>query len=700
MMNCQPEDKKSKLNIVASAWDAISSRPLLLVVFAFCLFSIGIWNARDGFGEDTSSFITAYSYIDSNAKSALPSSDAPRPRASSPETAAALEGNLLLMILTAMLNNGCDDPLLAALLLRILSSFLASIAVYFILSSFSPRLSVGAVLFASFAWIASAINAPFYLSTSTSTFAFAIMGFGICFLLRSSSLPSIVGFYGFSLLAIGMRPEYRQPVILITVILIGRFAWRLSDYLNERWKTPPWKTKFVFFALALVCGTLVIGRTKGSASSRYMDQYMLIGLGQCYADYYHRQHPDSVYESMTEYQELLDKTFNNPTGFFDAIKKNPAEMLRYLCHNGFNNLSQIPNEMFRVRARWASHGKWPSKLVLLVLAGGILATIRVIAGAESRERIRRKWGSITNSHSDFWKIVYLCVLGTTPIISILLLVPSPRYWIALVPILYVILAFCVEISQRRLRLSRYEHVLVMISLLAFCTPNFLLPRPNYRVSALRHLAPHIRSKPTIGALWANPDCIFGFCGNAIPISVNDGIYEKDIIAGRFDVLIIDPYFRGTRTWNTQQDFFVSFEREPGKYGFRKLTEVPTGIASIFYRENPEADFSRDALYFPAKDPMITKPMIDALECGAEKRAKNAWPGSIAICFSGLFLSTSSIPRTSAACLPGCLRTEAECPPQPRKFPHWTAAPYVTRLRGRQGGVFVPIGRSIFRHPQP
>lgn len=138
MMNCQPEDKKSKLNIVASAWDAISSRPLLLVVFAFCLFSIGIWNARDGFGEDTSSFITAYSYIDSNAKSALPSSDAPRPRASSPETAAAFEGNLLLVILTAMLNNGCDDPLLAALLLRILSSFLASIAVYFILSSFSP----------------------------------------------------------------------------------------------------------------------------------------------------------------------------------------------------------------------------------------------------------------------------------------------------------------------------------------------------------------------------------------------------------------------------------------------------------------------------------------------------------------------------------------------------------------------------------
>ena len=582
---------RHKPGVAAKISSFLLSHPFYLVIFAFCLFSLGIWNARDGFGEDTSSLITAYNHINEHTKGDLPSNSSPLFRSRSPELAAVSEGNLFIVILTALLNNGCNDPLLAALLLRILSSFLASIAVYLVLSSFSPRLSVGAILFASFVWIASAINSPFYYSTSTSTFAFAIIAFGICCLLRLPPLHGIIGFYIFALLAVWMRPEYRQPAILITVILLVRGAWRLSGYLNARWKLPPWKTKLFIFGLASLCVILAIARAKDSESRKYMDRYMLIGLGQCYADYHHRQNPESVYESMTEYQELLDKTFKNPTGFVDAMTKNPAEMLRYMFHNGLHNLAKIPNEMFRVRARWSPKSRWPSTLVLLLLAGGVLVIVCGLVRPESRLQIKQSLGFTGNSHPDFWKFVYLCALGTTPVLSILLLVPSPRYWIALVPLLYVILAFCVEVLLRWLRFSRYEHVLVLVSLFAFCTPNFLVPRPNHRVSALRYVAPRVRSMPTVGALWANPDCIFGFRGNAIPISVTDGIYAQDITAGRFDILIIDPNFRGTRTWNTQREFFTSLERDPSGYGFHKLTEVPTGNASIFYRELPSAPSS-------------------------------------------------------------------------------------------------------------
>ena len=323
---------------------------------------------------------------------------------------------------------------------------------------------------------------------------------------------------------------------------------------------------------------------------------MLFGLGQCYADFYHRQHPNLVFDPMTEYQELLDKTFKNPTGFFDAMKRNPAEFLRYACLNGFNNLSILPKEIFKVRSQyWGSNSKWRWKLLLFVLIGGITVSLFGISRRGASLKLNRQRILAITSRPNFWKVFYLCILGITPILSILLLVPSPRYWISLVPILYLLLACCFDILLRRLRLVRYEHLFTGISLIVFCTPNFLLPRPNYRASALRHIASHTRSNPVVGAWWADPDCVFGFSGNATAVSINNGIYGKDIADGRFDVLIFDPNFRGTKTWDTQREFFDSFEHDPVKYGFRKLTELPTGTASIFYREKPSAAVPGDAL---------------------------------------------------------------------------------------------------------
>jgi hypothetical protein len=75
--------------------------------------------------------------------------------------------------------------------------------------------------------------------------------------------------------------------------------------------------------------------------------------------------------------------------------------------------------------------------------------------------------------------------------------------------------------------------------------------------------------------------------NSLPATVRRFKLErrpaKDIAAGDFDVLMIDNFFRSTATWANQRDFFEDLTHDPWKYGFKKVTDVPTGRMDIYYR---------------------------------------------------------------------------------------------------------------------
>src|SRR5205807_7834163 len=105
----------------------------------------------------------------------------------------------------------------------------------------------------------------------------------------------------------------------------------------------------------------------------------------------------------------------------------------------------------------------------------------------------------------------------------------------------------------------------------------------FEVQALRHIAPLLRSHPVIGAWLASPYAVFAFRGDAKDVGVIEGIKAKDIVAGDFDVLMIDNAFRSTATWAEQRDFFEDLTHNPWKYGFKKVTDVPTGRMDIYYR---------------------------------------------------------------------------------------------------------------------
>jgi len=574
------------------------SHPLLIVILAFCFFSIGIWNARDGYGEDTTAISEAYEWIEYSTESTVPSHDSSAEGTlvsrnmgtphSSKLPPVKSEVNVFVKSIALLLISGCRDPLTVALLMRIISSFLASVALYLVISSFSAHLSVGAILFASFVWIASAINAPFFYATSGSTFAFSFMLFGFYALLRSFSTIGIVWFYWFGLMAARIRPEYLQPVILVTIVLAVRTLSKGFASVRKNMRSPLLMTTTGLAVLAVAIAAFSVLRTDRNSSNRSIDQYLLFGLGQCYAAYYHRQHPDVIFDPMTEYQELLDKTFDKPSGFLDAVIKNPSELLRYVFRNGWRNFSTIPKEMFSIRSQgWGrERHTWRYRLIVCILAGGAIAAAVRIWRIGLFQRPKEWRNSLERSHGDLRGILLLCILATTPLVAILLLIPSPRYWISIVPLAYLLLAGCVEVLLRELAFPGLEALFVALSFVSYCSPNFIVPRPNYPVVALRRVLSLVSDKPVVGAWWPHPYCVFGFCGNAIPVGINDGIFAKDILTGRFDVFVIDRNFRESKTWASQRDFFETFEHEPEKFAFRKLDNTSTGSASIFYHQKP------------------------------------------------------------------------------------------------------------------
>jgi hypothetical protein len=174
-------------------------------------------------------------------------------------------------------------------------------------------------------------------------------------------------------------------------------------------------------------------------------------------------------------------------------------------------------------------------------------------------------------------------------VAIVMLVGSPRYWISIVSVLYLAIAFCCDSLIKTFRSTRFEVLVTISALVFFCRPNFLdLKGNNYEVRAMRAVVPLVRARPVVGALWADPLVVYGFRGEAEGVSAWDGIKSEDIAAGRFDVLNLDRGFRSSKTWAEQQAFFEAFEQNPAQYGFKKLEGIDIGPRAVYYRPSVAA----------------------------------------------------------------------------------------------------------------
>ena len=561
--------KEGNFSPAAVRW--LLGHPLLFVLLAHTVFSIGIWNARDGYGEETSNVAAAFRLI----RSEQPNS--------------SIYVNLIALTLRYL----TPDPVMAMTFLKYVSSLLATVALCLTLKCFAGVLRQSAIIFACLVWIASSFNAPFRQSTSLSLFTFAVMLFGIYCLLRKESIPALLGFYVLGLLAASMRPEYFLPVFLITFMLLGQVVWRGAQAFQSRFGLSRYWICGGALLLGVVGGmALLMNPPKAIANkAAFLDSYALLGLGQSYADFYHREHPKEVFSPLTEYQPLLDRTFNKPKGFLEAIRNNTGEAIRYFTINAGRNLFQyLPRSLlghYREQSEKRVHGwlYWTVRGILLV--GGLLGVMRLYQARwiwnDFLSKIPQR---LARADSIGRKLLFIFVLLATSSAAIILLIGAPRYFLPWIPLFYLGVAYCADSLLKVFSLSRFETLLVASACICFCRPNFLVPRPNFEMDALRQVAPSVKEHPRVAAWWAEPDVVIGLCGKAEPINVWDGIQRVDIENGRIDILMIDTHLRATHVWNVQRDFFERFERQPEGCGFKKLIGYPSGSFDVYYRPKP------------------------------------------------------------------------------------------------------------------
>ncbi len=558
----------------------------MILLFAHSIFCLGIWNARDGYSEETGNVASAFQSVRSGQSAS----------------------SLYVRLIALTLEHVTPDPVQAVTWMKYFSSLLATVSLFLVLSCFSDRLRKGAILISCFVWIASSLNAPFSQTTSLSLFTLALMLFALYPLLGGSSVVRLICFFALGWCAASLRPEYHIPLALVAAVVAIRLLGHAVKWVQARFAVSWYWTAATAAMLLLATAAMLCIKPPSSLRHRLvaMDQYALLGLSQCYADFYSRTHPHETLSSMVEYQPLINRVFDKPTGFLDALRHNPREAARYFFRNASDNLFRNAPRAFLANYRERSHvtgSKWVRQLVQLIMICGAVAGSLLWHQAW---RSRKQWSVPISAvsavrHDMRRRIVLLSFLAAASGPATVLLVGTPRYFLPFAPLFYLGFGFCVHwllqfaesckqatriADLRSTKPAQLEALVVVALAFLLCRPNFLLQRPNYMIDALRHIAPLVQRPPRIAAWWAQPAVVFAFEGHAEPISTWDGITQYDIQTGRIDILVIEWNLRSTKCWAEQRQFFEDFERQPERFGFTKITDVPTGGCGIYFRRNP------------------------------------------------------------------------------------------------------------------
>lgn len=279
------------------------------------VFHIGIWNARVGFGEDTAPLI--------QAQRAVETGDYPH--------------NLYVLAYALALRFLTPDPIYAALIMRTAVSLFTTLSLFYVLSAFRAHLCGIALVLACAVWMVSHCNAPAVQASNLSPFTFSIAALGLGWLIRRNSWSGLAGFA----VAAKLRPEYAAPALLIGGVVAVTLLWHSAQS-----RMRPAIFWSLCAALPLLAAVLIAPTFRAGSA---MDRYLLLGLGQCYATFYKTEHPEAVFQPMTEYQQLLDATFDHPDSFSASLRHNPREAFRYFALNTLTNLCRLLPTMLSTR---------------------------------------------------------------------------------------------------------------------------------------------------------------------------------------------------------------------------------------------------------------------------------------------------------------------------------------------------------------
>lgn len=527
-----------------SGRDALGRFALPLLCLGVAILSWGLWNASIPMGDEGVHILQAIKLQESGGYSS----------------------NLYYTSYKLLLDLVSGDPVVAHLVMRFAAALFSTVGLYFVLTAFRMVSPVAAML-ACMAWASSSLVMPYTQQANVNLFALGLVMPGLAILLRHPTVSGLLAFLLGCLWAAMTRPEYYASLLAVglcgvTMIL---FSARSSPTTSRK-------------GVAIILAALIAGSTwiliKSPAPGGGVDEYLLQGLGQCYASYYVKRHPEAHFDPMTEYEPLLNRTFGNPKGFFEAVSNNPSEAFRYFAVNGAHNIIKVPGRLLGS----GSPVRFGITLLLLV-AGTIIGLTHSKSDRKnpSHTATSNMWEKLSFTHLQ---VLALVGLASASFAAIILLIPDERYWISWVPLIYLWLAWSIDQVLEIRPLKAHATVVVIALAAVLCAPKYAWRRSNQEIIyQVREAVKKGPDKPIVAGNSATGWAIALF-GNGATV-VNDAS-PWELRKGRYHVFVSSGLDRTSR-WLEDLPFLKIFTANPESYGYRNISHVDGTKSDIYVR---------------------------------------------------------------------------------------------------------------------
>ncbi len=548
-----------------------------LIVLTICSLSIsfGIWNTSLPLGDEAGYISTAKGLVSEGG----------------------CTSNLYILTYSLILR----FPVSAAsahYICRFGTSLVSAILIFCLITTCLRRVNRFVALGVCIFWMNCSLNNPYVQYGNINLFTLNIAILPVIFLIRRPSLGRFIFTLTCFVLCALIKSEYCTAVFLLGLYMAYLYYGEIGHIDKAKIFLSIRRSSYALLFM-IISGVMILC---DRSPVRSYDKYLLQAFSQCYTYQYSRMNPDIRIDPMQEYHLIIDEVFDHPTGFVDAALKNPAEIIRYFFLNGAINCLLLVPSLCQHRAIFPFR-KIPEIFhILLVIAVPLLASLYylkvLLAGLkpDAMASFLRMQVSEIYERIGLRKLLIrridislLMILSAVPIVSILLLMPDPRYWVSSAPLVLTWIAWGYSYYFTKISSFRIQLIIFMLFAGYMSRPMFLGLKSNKAV--LDAIIQASGSSKTAEGEGRRSHVIAGL--NAFgtyafdkyeTVGLND-LNPEMFKNGQIDFLVIDRYQRRSRFWDENRQFMDEFENDPQKWGYRRLeAENYDGIVAYSKKE--------------------------------------------------------------------------------------------------------------------
>lgn len=535
-----------------------ASLSLAILVAAVCLLSAGLWHASVPLGDEAGYIRGAAELLRQQR----------------------LTTNLYKLNYMLLLRFISSDPITVHFICRFYTSVLSVICMFLFLQHSRAVSDERALLLVSLFWACCRLVTPRVQFGNINLFALNLVFPALVLVMQTCSLNRVLFLLLSLFWAAQTRLEYYAPLLLLSLY----FCWTAVRFIREEGlpaaRSKASRSTAVLFVL--VCGSVVAAACTREMSCS-IDEYLLLGLSQCYTSLHAKLNPGPQLSTMVEYSELVDEVFGAPSGFLAAFRHNPVEVVKYLALNGAINSVVLVPGLLRHRNLFMPESLGKRGEIVEIVAILVLALAGTWLHLRSRAagwRATQRW--LVALVLDR-RTILLAALCTAASVSVLLHIPDARYWITCAPALFVWLVWAVAGLFSPLKRGRWTTVALVLVGLWLCHPLLLDEDGNGPLlRRVRALGDELGRRPVVLAgLYPYAVGTYAFTCDYRAVTATDMAVDQ-IRSGDYDFIVVDTYLRSSAFWRRHEPFMISFEADPGLCSYRLVGSTDGKYATTIY----------------------------------------------------------------------------------------------------------------------